>query len=335
MTGGRGGDHRLFEFTHTAFIISAGVDLPSVLGPELHRSAEIYDEVLLVVGGRTRAALTDAAADLPRTILNWGDPAAFYQRLGSAYEAFRRYLVTQHQAGRRVHVIAEPDLIGTVNPEFRADRAAAYLAYEAVCNDTYAIGGSAVTCIWDRRDHEDTTIDAVRATHAHLLTASGLKPSPHYLPPEHYLAERHDMPMQPAPPLVEHDVVLREVADLSALRSIMGAWAAGHGFTEEAAEDLVVAVIEVATNGLRHGAAPVRARAWHRGDTLLVQCDDAGIQQIPATAGYYRPHPMAAATGGRGLWLARQLADVVTVSSATARTTVRLHFPRSLMQARL
>jgi hypothetical protein len=78
-----------------------------------------------------------------------------------------------------------------------------------------------VTCIWDRRDHADTTIDAVQATHTHLLTAGGLKPSPRYLPPERYLAERHDTPMRSAPALVDQDVILRDVDDLSALRSIM------------------------------------------------------------------------------------------------------------------
>jgi hypothetical protein len=179
MTVDQAADERMSGFAHTALIISSDFDLPSVLGPELRRSAEIYDELLLVVGTRTRAALAGAAADVPGEVLSWGDPAAFYQRLGSAYEAFRRYLAAQHQAGRRVHVIAQPDLISTVEPGFRAVRAAAYLAYEAVCNDSYAIGGSAVTCIWDRRDYEDTTIDAVRATHTHLLTATGSVPSPH------------------------------------------------------------------------------------------------------------------------------------------------------------
>jgi anti-sigma regulatory factor (Ser/Thr protein kinase) len=133
-------------------------------------------------------------------------------------------------------------------------------------------------------------------------------------------------------PLVDHDMTLHDVADLSGLRSIVGAWAVEHGFAEEATEDVVVAVVEVATNGLRHGGAPVRARAWHRGDMLVVQCDDAGHQPIPATAGYYRPLPLSANAGGRGLWLARQLADVVIVSSAPGRTAVRLHFPLQLMR---
>lgn len=332
MTVDRAADRHVQEFAHTALIIDADLDLPCVLGSELHRSADIYDEVLLVVGARTRAALADIAAAVPGAVLSWGEPAAFYQRLGSAYEAFRRYLAAQHQAGRRVHVIAEPDLIGVVDPGFHAGRVAAYLAYEAVCNDAYAIGGSAVTCIWDRRDHEDAVIDAVRATHAYELTPTGPAPSPHYLPPRRYLAERHDAPPHPVPPHVDRDVTLHDVADLSGLRSAIGTWTVEHGFAEEATEDLVVAVIEVATNGLRHGGAPVRIRAWRHGDTLLVQCDDAGSQAIPATAGYYRPRPLAAATGGRGLWLARQLADVVTVSSVPGLTTVRLHFPQQLMQ---
>jgi hypothetical protein len=240
-------------FAHTALIIDADLDLSSVLGTELCRSAEIYDEVLLVVSDRTRAAL--AGTDVPGEMLSWGDPAAFYQRLGSAYEAFRRYLAGRHQAGRRVHVIAEPDLISAAEPEFRAERAEAYLAYEAVCNDAYVLGGSAVTCIWDSRDHGDTVINAVRATHSSLLTAAGPVPSQYYLSPERYLTERHETPSRPAPPRADHDVTLSEVAQLSGLRSMLGAWTAEHGFTRQATEDVLVAVVEVATNGLRYGGA--------------------------------------------------------------------------------
>ncbi|MDI6102233.1 MEDS domain-containing protein [Actinoplanes sp. NEAU-A12] len=334
MSVDQAADRRVLEFAHTALIVGADRDLPSVLVPELHRSAEIYDEVLLVVSAQTRAALADAAAEVRPDVVSWGEPAAFYQRLGSAYEAFRRCLTAQHQAGRRLHVIAEPDLAAAVDPGFRAERTTAYLAYEAVCNDTYAIGGSAVTCIWDSRDHQDTVIDGIRATHAYELTSTGPAPSPRHLPPERYLAERHDVPARPAPSRPDRDVTLHEFAELGVLRSVMGTWAAGHDVAEEGAEDLVVAVIEVATNGLRHGQAPVRVRAWRDGDTLLVQCDDTGDQPIPATAGYYRPQPLAVTAGGRGLWLARQLADVVTVSSAPGRTSVRLHFPRQLMRLR-
>ncbi|GAA4964719.1 ATP-binding protein [Actinoplanes utahensis] len=331
MTVDHAAEEGVLGFAHAALIIDAGLDLSSVLGAELRRSAEVYDEVLLIVGDRTRAVLADT--DVPGEVVSWADPAAFYQRLGSAYETFRHYLAAQHQAGRRVHVIAEPDLTSTVDPGFHAERVAAYLAYEAVCNDAYALGGgSAVTCIWDSRDHADTVIDAVRSTHSYLLTAAGPMSSPGYLSPERYLAERHESSLRPAPPYVDRAVTLYEVAELSALRSMLGAWTAEHGFTVQATEDVMVAVVEVATNGLRYGGAPVRIRAWRHGATLIVQCDDAGGHPIPVTAGYHRPHPLAAVTGGRGLWLARQLADVAVMSSAPGRTSVRLYFPRQLMQ---
>jgi anti-sigma regulatory factor (Ser/Thr protein kinase) len=332
VTPERAADGTAAEFVHAALVIGADEDLSAVLLPALHRWVDTYDEVLLVVGEHTRAVLAEDAPD-PAGVLYWGDPAAFYQRLGFAYENFRRHLAERHKAGRRVHVIAEPDLTSGVDAGLRAGRVAAYLAYEAVCNKTYAFGGSAVTCLWDSRHHPDAVIEGVRATHPQVLTATGRAPWPQYVPPERYLAGRADVPMRPVPAHVEQEMTLHEVTELSVLRTVIGGWAAGHGFAAEASEDLMVAVVEVATNGLRHGRTAVRVRAWHHGDTLIVQCDDAGGRPIPAVTGYHRPSPLAAAAGGRGLWLARQLADVVTTSSVPGRTSVRMYFPQRLMRS--
>src|ERR1041384_1045761 len=99
---------------HTAVIINSDDDLLTVLLPEVRRSAGRYDEILLVVGKDTRTVLAQHMGDLGGA-LRWGDPAGFYQRLGFAFEGFRRYLAEQHTAGRRVHVVAEPDLAGGVD----------------------------------------------------------------------------------------------------------------------------------------------------------------------------------------------------------------------------
>ncbi|WP_250032766.1 sensor histidine kinase [Paractinoplanes maris] len=315
---------------HTALIIDSDNELLNTLLPELRRSAGRYDEVLLVIGRDTRTMLAEHLGDLGGA-LHWRDPSAFYQRLGFAYEGFRRYLAEQHAAGHRVHVIAEPDLAGGVDAGMHADRAAAYLAYEAVCNDTYAPYDAAVTCIWNQRHHLTGVLDGVRATHRYLLTTAGRVPSPTYQGPERYLAGRQDLSLQPAPADVDHEVVLTEVADLSRLRAVLYPWADQHHFAGESADDLVTATVEVAANGLRHGAAPVHVRAWHGQDTLIVQCDDSAGRPIPATAGYRRPQPAGAAPGGRGLWLARQLADIVITDTAPGCTSVRLHFPYGVM----
>jgi anti-sigma regulatory factor (Ser/Thr protein kinase) len=317
------------RFVHAALIVEAERDL-EMLAAELVRSARRYDEVLLVVGDHTRTVLTGHLGESPDGV-RWADPRAFYQRLGFAYERFRRYLAGEHRAGRRVHVVAEPDLAAGVDAGLRADRTAAYLAYEAICNQTYALGGSAVTCIWDGRQQPGAVVDGVRATHSHLVTGAGRTASPHFVAPERYLAGNQGTPMGPPPGQVGLDVTVSDGDGLSALRTAVNGWATGHRFAGEALEDLVLAVVEVATNGLRHGGPPVRVRAWHHGATLITQCDDAGARPIPADAGYLRPDPVTVVAGGRGLWLARQMADVVTVSSRPGLTSVRLHFPRHIM----
>jgi anti-sigma regulatory factor (Ser/Thr protein kinase) len=315
---------------HTALIIDSDDELLTALPPELRRSTGRYDETLLVVGKDTRTVLAEHLGDIDGAP-SWGDPSAFYQRLGFAYEGFRRYLAQEHAAGRRVQVVAEPDLAGGVDAAMHTDRAAAYLAYEAVCNETYAPYDGAVTCIWDQRHHPAAVLDGVRATHPYLLTPAGRVPSPSYLGTGRYLTERQGQPLPPVPADTDHDMALVEVGDLSRLRSVLHPWAGEHQFAGEPADDIVMAAVEVAANGLRHGAAPVRVRAWHRHDTLIVQCDDSAGRPIPAAAGYRHPRLAGTAPGGRGLWLARQLADVVLTDSVPGRTSVRLHFPYEVM----
>lgn len=322
MDGGRGDD----SFRHAALIAGRDEDLLAALVPELRRSVEVYDEVLLVVSEHRRHLLMAATTDLGDA-LTWGDPGGFYQRLGFAYERFRRYLAERQRAGRRVHVIAEPDLTSGVDAGTRGDRAAAYLAYEAVCNDAFEPYGSPVTCIWDSRHHPRAVIDGARAAHRHLLTVDGFRPSPQFLAPDRFLGARRHSPLPAPPEPVDRDRVLHDVAELGELRSVLGKWTAGHGFSAAAAEDVVAGVVEIATNGLRHGLPPVRVRAWHARDTLILQCDDVGGRPVPPGAGYHRPQLAGARPGGRGLWLARQLADVVLIESVPGRTSVRLHFP--------
>ncbi|WIN00225.1 sensor histidine kinase [Actinoplanes oblitus] len=317
-------------FPHSALLPGSDDELVTALSAELRRSLTAYDEILLVVSDRTRALLTDPPHHLPG-LLRWGDPAAFYQRLGLAYESFRRYLAEQADKDRRVHVIAEPDLSadpGHDGPPL--GRTGAYLAYEAVCNDTYAPYGSAVTCLWDSRRHPPDVLGEVLATHRYRLTASGRQPSPRFRAAGDYLAG-HRAPLPAAPRHVDHDRTLTEVAELRDLRAMLNAWASERGFAAEPASDLVVAVVEVAGNGLRHAATPVRVRAWHHGGTLIAQCDDDAGRPVPVTAGYHPPGVSDAQPSGRGLWLARQLADAVLVDSVPGRTSVRLYFPHAVM----
>src|SRR5207247_162674 len=77
-------------------------------------------------------------------------------------------------------------------------------------------------------------------------------------------------------------------------------------FADDAAVEVVVAVCEVALNGLVHGCAPVRVRAWQHGGTLIVEADDVDGRPLPATAGYFSQDSKPAT--GSGLWHARRFA---------------------------
>jgi len=55
------------------------------------------------------------------------------------------------------------------------------------------------------------------------------------------------------------------------------------------------------------------------------QVEDAGGVPVPPTAGYLPP--AVDQVGGRGMWIARQLADIVSTHTSAGKTLVRMSFP--------
>ena len=66
---------------------------------------------------------------------------------------------------------------------------------------------------------------------------------------------------------------------------------------------------EVIGNALQHARPPCRVRAWRSAGVFHVRVDDGGPGTGVATAGY--GPPATPASLGMGLWVARQLTDVV------------------------
>ena len=110
--------------------------------------------------------------------------------------------------------------------------------------------------------------------------------------------------------------------DLSYLRSLVLRHAREAGLTEGRANDLVLAVSEVAANTLRHTRSPGTLRIWRAHDELICEIHDEGVITDPE-AGQRMPPP--GATGGHGLWLVRQVCDLVELRSGEGGTTVRMH----------
>lgn len=95
--------------------------------------------------------------------------------------------------------------------------------------------------------------------------------------------------------------------------------AAGLGGPSSA--DLVLAASELAANSVAHGGGAGTLRIWREDDRLVLDFEDAGWISEPLAG---RLRPTVTQKGGRGLWLANQLCDLVQIRSSAAGTNVRL-----------
>src|SRR5215203_1956895 len=113
-----------------------------------------------------------------------------------------------------------------------------------------------------------------------------------------------------------------DAGDLSEVRHRVTAEAERAGMDATEVADLVTAVSELAANSVLHGGGSGVLRLWQEGERLLAEVEDRGRIEEPMVG---RIRPDVHREGGRGLWLANQLCDLVQIRSSEAGTTVRLH----------
>ena len=106
------------------------------------------------------------------------------------------------------------------------------------------------------------------------------------------------------------------------------------------ATDVVIALHELAANAVRHGAGSGRLRVWDRVGALYCRVDDVGLATAvgsPGTAYGDIGAEEAGSVGqnladrwpyepGHGLWLARQVADQMSLRSDSSGTRVVVTF---------
>jgi anti-sigma regulatory factor (Ser/Thr protein kinase) len=110
--------------------------------------------------------------------------------------------------------------------------------------------------------------------------------------------------------------------NLSEVRALVLKHAREAGLMEGRANDLVLAVSEVAANTLRHTRSSGTLTIWRDQDEVVCEIHDEGTITDPL-AGQRRPAPDAA--GGHGLWLVHQVCDQVELRSDETGTTIRMH----------
>lgn len=109
--------------------------------------------------------------------------------------------------------------------------------------------------------------------------------------------------------------------DLRDVRRLVASLAHAAGLPASRADDLVLAVNELAANSVDHGGGHGVLRAWTERSAFVVEVHDRGslpdIQAVPR-------QPAPDADRGRGLWLAYRLADLVQVRRTESGTVARV-----------
>lgn len=135
-------------------------------------------------------------------------------------------------------------------------------------------------------------------------------------------------PGDPVPALVPAGVPLMSqdftTATVTALRHALQAQVAAAGLTGDTGYDFVLAAHELATNAVRHGGGHGHLDLHLQDDILICEITDQG----PAAGGLLVRLPAVDVAGGRGLWLAQELTDGLSLTrrldGVTATVTVCL-----------
>ncbi|MCA1824963.1 MAG: sensor histidine kinase [Frankia sp.] len=177
-------------------------------------------------------------------------------------------------------------------------------------------------CPYDTTSLSPAVLDEAERSHPYVAHGELRRESDRYRGLDASAAP-FDVPL-PAPPPAHTDQPFG-AGDLSDLRPLTLAHALHHGLDDVRAHDLVVAVNEVATNSLRYGGGSGVLRTWASAEAVVCEVADAGRLTAPLAD---RTLPDENRNGGRGLWLANQLCDLVQIRTFDNGTVVRLHMWR-------
>lgn len=294
------------SFVHRALVSHDQDELLEHLTAFAREGVAAGEETTVLAPLRRLSAVRDALG--PDAPVRWIPGDLDGMRMGTAFDDIRRHLDARAGAGR-LRFAADWDLAGRSPSERRA-----FMRWECAATAILSRAAATVLCCHDANDPE-VAADA-RATHPEVWGEQGWSADPAYRPPAAHLRDL------PAPsPLPGDPMPLLDPWDLAPLRERIAAVGSEAGVDTGVLADFEIAANEVAANALWHASGTRDVRVGIADGALVCEVRDSGPGLDPLTA--YAP-PAAGGSGGRGLWIAHQLADVVQVIPEDGGTRVRL-----------
>ena len=301
-------------FRHEALLYSNESEFLAGTLPFLRGAVEAGEPALAVLSAEKIEWLQDELGERAEQV-EFADMAEVGHNPARIIPAWRAFLDKYGGEGRPVRGIGEP---------IWAARSPAELVecqrHESLLNVAFADSPAWwLLCPYDATSLDRGVLDEAARSHPYLQDTGGSWTSEVWHPEQMPTAHLEDRLPEPTRYLAE---VTFGQGRLGTVRTVVTSYARRFGLGADRTEDLVFAVNEVATNSLRHGAGSGVFRLWRDCQHLVCEVRDEGRIVDPLVG---RREPTVDAEGGRGLWLANQLCDLVQIRSNAAGSVVRLH----------
>ncbi|MEK8169190.1 sensor histidine kinase [Streptomyces sp. M19] len=276
------------------------------------------DTVLAVVLPRGEELLRDALGPVARSV-DFAEAEEWYGAPSRTLGQYHLYCEDHREPGGRVRIIGEPVWSGRTPLETRE-----WMRYESVLNVAFADSADWILCPYDTRALPESVVDAALRTHPKLAVGPRRSvTSTLHRPGRLRLRVRRGRPARSPGPVRE--LVFDREESVTA-RIAAAEYARRVGLRGRRVHEVVAAVHETAVNALRFGDGHGSLRLWSEPGFLVCEIQDRGgrAHSLDRFPGHLPPDPRGAS--GHGMWVVRQLSDLVQTRIRPAGSVVRLSF---------
>jgi anti-sigma regulatory factor (Ser/Thr protein kinase) len=301
-------------FCHEALLYAGLPDLLAQTVPFIGDGLAAGDPVLVVVSAEKIDALRAELGD-DADAVHFSDMEEVGGNPARIIPIWREFVREHGAEGRRLRGIGEP-ISGRRSP----DELIECQLHESLLNMAFADSPPWwLLCPYDTDALGSVVLAEARRSHPFLMEGNERRPSPSYRNVEATTAPFDGT--LPEPRARPFELFFESIDGLPSVRRFVSEHAARNGLDALQTADIVLAVHEVATNSIRHGGGKGWLRVWWDGDALVCEVHDRGHFQDPLLG---RQSPAGDVDGGRGLWIANQLCDLVQLRTSPSGNVVRI-----------
>lgn len=298
------------RFKHEAFVFSDDLAVRERVVPFVEEGLSRGEPVMVVADAPVRDVLTQDLGSRVDELAVFAPSGSFWQGGHATLAAYQEAMEPLLATGRPWRVVGEPSWLAEPGGHM-------WSRFEAVANDAFADYPYYSLCLHDRRRLPPGVVDAQLRAHPLVWDGEGPVTSPDYEPTDVFLRD-----MEPSFDPPEDGVRRLVVDDLSGAGALVSSWMDLHPVRSRS-DSARLAVHELVVNALQ-ATGRAQVAEWHDDGHAVWEVRDEGPGLLDPTAGYLLP--LRDLESGRGLWIARSLADDSSLRADRLGTAVQLVF---------